>query len=94
MQDRPDLVESELAGLAFDSAQSVFKAKDLDVMFSQPAPPAIMNEDVHIIIDPAAGGPTSDYAVLSITRQKGLITVRFDLYGWKSIGCCFFRNVW
>lgn len=76
MQDRPDLIESELAGLAFDSCQQVFKAVYLDVMFSQPAPAPLINEPVHVFIDPAAGGPQSDYAVLSVTRHKGLITVR------------------
>lgn len=76
MQDRPDLIESELAGLAFDAAQTVFRAPDLDVMFSQPPPPPQVNEDVHLFIDPAAGGPGSDYAILSITRHKGLVTVR------------------
>lgn len=76
MQDRPDLIESELAGLAFDAAQTVFRSADLDVMFSQPAPEMRVNEDVHIFIDPAAGGPGSDYAILSVTRHKGLVTVR------------------
>ena len=54
MQDRPDLIESELSGLAFDSCQQVFKTEDLNVMFTQPCPPAIINEDVHLFIDPAA----------------------------------------
>jgi hypothetical protein len=76
MQDRPDLIESELSGLAFDSLQQIFKPALLDIMFSQPCPPPIINEDVHLFIDPAAGGPFSDYAVLTVTRQKGLVTVR------------------
>ena len=75
MQDRPDLIESELSGLAFDSLQQIFKPALLDIMFTQPCPPPIINEDVHLFIDPAAGGPFSDYAILSITRQKGLVTV-------------------
>ena len=76
MQDRPDLIESELAGLAFDSLQQVFKREDLDVMFAQIAPSASTNDDIHLFIDPAAGGPYSDYAMLSVTRQKGMVTVR------------------
>ena len=76
MQDRPDLIESELSGLAFDSLQQVFKPEHLEVMFNQPMPAVIVNEDIHLFIDPAAGGPYSDYAMLSVTRQKGLITVR------------------
>ena len=75
MQDRPDLIESELSGLAFDSLQQVFKPEHIEVMFKQPIPAPIINDDVHIFIDPAAGGPYSDYAVLSVTRQKGMITV-------------------
>lgn len=35
----------------------------------------IMSEPVYIVVDPAAGGPGSDYAFVSITRHKGMITV-------------------
>jgi len=76
MQDRPDLIESELSGLAFDSLQQVFKSVDMDIMFAQTPPAWVTNDVIHVFIDPAAGGPGSDYAVLSIARQKGLITVR------------------
>jgi hypothetical protein len=76
MQDRPDLIESELSGLAFDSLQQVFRSVDMDIMFSQPPPLWITNDPIHLFIDPAAGGPGSDYAILSVGRQKGLITVR------------------
>ena len=75
MQDRPDLIESELSGLAFDSNQQIFKTAHIEVMFTQPAPTPVTNEAVYIFIDPAAGGPQSDYAVLSVTRQKGMLTV-------------------
>lgn len=75
MQDRPDLIESELSGLAFDSLQQVFRSVDLDIMFTQLPPAPITNEPIHLFIDPAAGGPGSDYAILSVTRQKGMITV-------------------
>jgi hypothetical protein len=44
-------------------------------MFRQPCPVSVLNEDIHVFIDPAAGGPYSDYAVVSVTRQKGLVTV-------------------
>lgn len=74
-QDRPDLIESELSGLAFDSNQQIFKTAHIDLMFDQPPPMPELNEPVFIFIDPAAGGPQSDYAVLSVTRQKGLLTV-------------------
>ena len=75
MQDRPDLIESELSGLAFDSNQQIFKTSHIEIMFNQPPPPPILNEAVYTFIDPAAGGPQSDYAVLSVTRHKGLLTV-------------------
>ena len=77
MQDRPDLIESELSGLAFDSLQQIFKTVHLDVMFSQECPAILLNDDIHLIIDPAAGGPHSDYAMVSIQRNKGLVTVGF-----------------
>lgn len=76
MQDRPDLIESELSGLAFDSLQQVFRGPDLDIMFSQRPPDHEVNDAIHLFIDPAAGGPGSDYAILSVQRHKGLITVR------------------
>lgn len=75
MEDRPDLIMSELSGLAYDSTQQIFKPDLLDIFFAQPAPPHVINEDVHVFIDPAAGGAFSDYCVLSVTRQKGMITV-------------------
>lgn len=79
MQDRPDLIESELSGLAFDSNQQIFKPAHIDIMFQQAPPAPVLNEAVYIFIDPAAGGPQSDYAVLSVTRQKGMLTVSAPL---------------
>lgn len=32
-------------------------------------------EPVYMVIDPAAGGPQSDFALVTFTRTKGLITV-------------------
>ncbi len=75
MQDRPDLIESELSGLAFDSNQQLFKTAHIEIMFSQTPPSPILNEAIYMFIDPAAGGPQSDYAVVSVTRQKGMLTV-------------------
>eukprot|EP00960_Hanusia_phi_P022407 662954-Hanusia_phi.AAC.3 len=74
MQDRPDLIQSELAGLAFDSLQQVFRSKDIDTFLEQEAPPFCSGQTVWITVDPAAGGPQSDYAIVSIVRSKGLIT--------------------
>ena len=76
MQDRPDLIQSELAGLAFDSLQQAFASADIERMFSQEVPPAQFGQPIYTVIDPAAGGPQSEYAVVSFTRHKGLFTVR------------------
>lgn len=75
MQDRPDLIQSELVGMAFDSLQQCFRAADIEKMFTQVPPLHDLHPDVFIFVDPAAGGPASDYAVLGIIRDKGLITV-------------------
>ena len=53
MADRPDLIQSELAGLAFDSAQSIFRPKDIDEMFSQEPFNCVISEDIYVVIDPA-----------------------------------------
>lgn len=74
-QDRPDLIISELSGLAFDSLQQAFRPDDLDTMFNQEPPEPRNSEAIYIAIDPAAGGPSSDYALVSMTRYKGMITV-------------------
>ncbi len=75
MQDRPDLIQSELAGLAFDSLQQVFRKPDIAIAMSLPPMPLHSNPIVFVVIDPAAGGPQSDYAVVSIVRSRGCITV-------------------
>jgi len=79
MQDRPDLIKSELAGLAFDSLQQVFRKADIDAMFAAQALPFLKDQEVFVVIDPAAGGPSSDYAVVSLCRQRGIVTVRVCL---------------
>jgi hypothetical protein len=75
MQDRPDLIQSELSGLAFDALQQAFRKTDLDNMFTNNSPVRVLYENIFIFIDPAAGGPTSDYAIMSVTRGKGQVTV-------------------
>jgi hypothetical protein len=39
-------------------------------------------QPVYIIIDPAAGGPRSDFALISIIRHKGMATVRALIAQW------------
>lgn len=77
MQDRPDLIQSELAGLAFDSLQQVFRKSDVAIAFDSPCMPFVQDQVIWIVIDPAAGGPSSDYAVVSMCRHKGCVTVSF-----------------
>ena len=76
MQDRPDLIQSELAGLAFDSLQQVFRKADIAAMFEAEPPSLEMDTTIWMVIDPAGGGPQSDYAVVTICRYRGIITVR------------------
>ena len=44
-------------------------------MFSDPVHNRIISEDIYIVIDPAAGGPQSDYAFVSFTRLRGIVKV-------------------
>jgi len=80
MQDRPDLIQSELAGLAFDSLQQVFRKQDILMMFETEPLPLTLNPTIWVVIDPAAGGPQSDYAVVSLCRIKGCVVVRVYVY--------------
>eukprot|EP00961_Rhodomonas_salina_P207823 2804906-Rhodomonas_salina.1 len=75
MSDRPDLIQSELSGLAFDALQQCFRSIDIDTMMIMVAPDIVWKSKVFIVIDPAAGGPSSDFAIVSLVREKGLITV-------------------
>lgn len=76
MSDRPDLIQSELAGLAFDALQQCFRASDIDALMISEPPPFTWAQKIYIVIDPAAGGPQSDFALVSFYRQKGLFVVR------------------
>ncbi len=53
MQDRPDLIESELSGLAFDSLQQCFRPGDIENLFTQESLIPPLNLDIFLIIDPA-----------------------------------------
>jgi hypothetical protein len=77
MADRPDLIQSELAGLAFDALQQCFRTSDIEALMSGGATlPFAWKQTIYLVIDPAAGGPHSDFAIVSFTKQKGIITVR------------------
>ena len=46
-------------------------------------PPSLeWKQPVYIIIDPAAGGPRSDFALISLVRSKGMATVSAPLAQW------------
>lgn len=61
--------------MAFDSLQQCFRGTDIEAVMTMEPPPLEWKQNVYIIIDPAAGGPQSDFAVMSIVRKKGLVTV-------------------
>ena len=84
MQDRPDLIQSELAGLAFDSLQQVFRKADVVIAMSLSPLICTENPTVFVVIDPAAGGPQSDYAIVSMIRHRGSITVRKSFASFAS----------
>jgi hypothetical protein len=84
MQDRPDLIQSELAGLAFDSLQQVFRKPDIAIAMSLKPLPTENNPTIFMVIDPAAGGPQSDYAIVSILRHRGSITVRLSTHNYAT----------
>jgi hypothetical protein len=76
MADRPDLIESELSGLAFEALEQAFRKQDIDKLLTTQDLGCTMNEDIHIFVDPAAGGPSSDYGILSVVRSRGMMVVR------------------
>jgi len=84
MQDRPDLIRSELAGLSFDALQQAFRKCDIDAMFETVPPPMQLYEPIYIFVDPACGGPQSDYGILSCTRYQGVHCV----IGLDALGGC------
>lgn len=63
-------------GLAFDALQQCFRTVDIDQLMSMMPPALEWKQTVYIIIDPAAGGPRSDFALISLVRFKGMATVR------------------
>ena len=75
MADRPDLIQSELAGLAFDALQQCFRTNDIEALMNSTVMPFTWRQVIYIVIDPAAGGPQSDFAIISFTKEKGIITV-------------------
>lgn len=46
------------------------------MLYDLQAPVPVIYEDIFIFIDPAAGGPCSDYGIMSVTRSRGIMVVR------------------
>jgi len=84
-----DLIQSELALLAFDSLQQVFLKQDILMMFETEPMPLTLNPTIWVVINPAAGGPQSDYAVVSMCWIKGCVVVRV----YVSVCACCVRCV-
>ena len=64
-----------MQGCSFDALQQVFPKQLVNVMFQLEPLPEDLNSTVFVVVDPAAGGPQSDYAVVSIVRTRGNVTV-------------------
>ena len=62
-------------GLAFDALQQCFRAADIDAVMDSTPPVFPWKHQIYLVIDPAAGGPQSDFALVSFYRYKGVITV-------------------
>lgn len=45
------------------------------MLYALRAPTPVIYEDVFIFVDPAAGGPGSDYGIMSVTRSRGILAV-------------------
>lgn len=55
-----------------------FRKADVERMLYELQPPIpVIYEDIFIFIDPAAGGPGSDYGIMSVTRSRGILVVSF-----------------
>ena len=67
-----------LQGMAFDALQQCFRGQDIEAFMAMQPPPLEWKQTVFLIVDPAAGGPRSDFAIISMVRYKGLATVGHD----------------
>ena len=45
------------------------------MLYELRAPPPVIYEDLYIFIDPAAGGPSSDYGIMTVSRNRGILVV-------------------
>lgn len=76
MSDRPDLIESEMGGVAFSSCDQCFRQVDLKRMFDSSITMSIPWETPFFVtVDPTAGGEHSDFAVVSFVYVFGVYQV-------------------
>lgn len=76
MSDRPDLIVSEMGGVAFSSVDQCFRFCDLKRMFDMPVPMSLeWNTPFFVCIDPCAGGEHSDFALVSFVYVHGAYQV-------------------
>jgi len=81
MSDRPDLINSEMGGVAFSSVDQCFKQEYLKLMFGREISVEIaFGTTFFTCVDPAAGGENSDFAVVSFTFMYGIYVVRICFY--------------
>jgi len=78
MSDRPDLINSEMGGVAFNSIDQCFKQSLLKQMFNETIPLNIaFNTSFYVTVDPAAGGEHSDFAMVSFSYCHGIFKASF-----------------
>lgn len=76
MSDRPDLIVSEMGGVAFSSVDQCFRAVDILRMFQTATPLNIRWDSViFVCVDPCAGGEHSDFALVSFVFTNGIYQV-------------------
>ena len=61
--------------MAFDALQQCFRAADIDALMSSTPQSIEWKQPLFLVIDPAAGGPQSDFALVSFFRHKGMFVV-------------------
>jgi len=82
MQDRPDLIESELSGLAFDSLQQCFRPADIEVCMCSP------NRALRMLF------VRSSYALRTLfVRSSYALRMLFVRSSYAPLLFCFIPNV-
>jgi hypothetical protein len=76
MSDRPDLIESEMGGVAFSSCDQCFRQVDLKRMFDSKILLSLkIDLPFFVTVDTTGGGEHSDFAVVSFVLLHGVYQV-------------------